>query len=970
MTNKSKGIKEVRYKILVSVSFGLLGFFTNLNTISFPFGEYTAAILLGLLFPMLIALNWGWKYGLLCAVSGGCQSMWWLWGPSNGYAIFSVVPSFTLWVVWHGIFATLRQNQKAAKWWLNMYIIEMPFRIVNTINLFTLSRWLITRNPPPWNWGANASNTISMEFSSLVAVKQAAVGYIILLMADVLLHMNPVRRFFKIKEHINSRRTGFIISTFLLLGCLFWVVDSIFCTFTGHDGRSFIDFLILNVPDHNLFVRTVVFIFCLASGLLSSMFLKRQRKAEIDFRQSEEQLLAFFNHGNIGMAITSLEKGWINVNKKLCDMLGYSKEELMGMTWTEMTYPDDLEPDLAWFNQMASGKIQNYELEKRFYRKDKSIIYTHLTVSCSRNPQGGIENVMATLQDISEKKISEKHINHLNKVLRAVRGINQLIVRERNSHTLIREGCKLLVNHRGYKSAMIVLTDEKNSPVFWAESGLGAAFKPVETMLKGFELPPCCHEGQGNDIVIIDDRHQHCAACPIAAKRVHTHSLITRLVHNSIVFGYLIVELEKDSIVDDQELTLFSEMAGDISYALNFLRTQTAHVSSEKKRASLQEQLIQAQKIESVGRLAGGVAHDFNNMLSIIMGYSNMAMDSLDANAPLYDDIKEIYMAGKRSAQITKQLLAFARQQTTAPKVLDLNSNIENMLKMLRRLIGEDIDLAWFPGSTRWQVKIDPTQLDQILANLCVNARDAIEGIGKVTIETKNVVFDDDYCADHTGFIPGEYVMFSVSDTGCGISPDILNTIFDPFFTTKKRNQGTGLGLSTVYGIVKQNNGFINVYSEPGHGTVFKIYLPRNTEQLKTIRQKEKGELPLGQGETVMLVEDDPFILKMGEKMLISLGYCVLSANSPKAAVAMAQKNTRGIDLLVTDVVMPEMNGRELSEKLQSLFPGLQTLFMSGYTANVIAHRGVLEEGIHFIPKPLSQKELAKKIRELLHGTS
>jgi len=319
-----------------------------------------------------------------------------------------------------------------------------------------------------------------------------------------------------------------------------------------------------------------------------------------------------------------------------------------------------------------------------------------------------------------------------------------------------------------------------------------------------------------------------------------------------------------------------------------------------------------------------------------------------------------------RSTNITRQLLAFARQQTIAPKVLDLNDTVESMLKMLRRLIGEDIDLAWLPETDLWPVKIDPSQVDQILANLCVNARDAIAGVGKVTIETENTSFDEAYCADHAGFAPGEYVLLAVSDDGIGIAPEILDKIFEPFFTTKGIGKGTGLGLSTVYGIVKQNNGFINVYSEPKQGTTIKIYLARHTGQTVEEYHESAVEIPLSRGETVLYVEDEGSILKLAERILTSLGYTVLTATAPGEAMRLAKEHADKIHLLITDVIMPEMNGRELSEQLRLLYPNLKILFTSGYTANVIVHRGILEEDVCFIPKPFSKKDLAVKIREAL----
>ena len=301
--------------------------------------------------------------------------------------------------------------------------------------------------------------------------------------------------------------------------------------------------------------------------------------------------------------------------------------------------------------------------------------------------------------------------------------------------------------------------------------------------------------------------------------------------------------------------------------------------------------------------------------------------------------------------------------------MLDLNETVEGMLKMLRRLIGEDIDLSWLPGKDLWPVKMDPSQIDQILANLCVNARDAISGVGKMTIETGNRIFDEDYCAAHPGFVPGEYVMLAVSDNGCGMDKETQLHIFEPFFTTKEMGKGTGLGLATVYGIVKQNNGFINVYSEPGQGTTFSIYLPRHIGKAEQTQKEDPSEPAAHGSETILLVEDEPTVLEMTRMMLEKLGYTVLAAATPGEAIRLAEAHTGEIHLLMTDVVMPEMNGRDLVRNLLTRYPNLKSLFMSGYTADVIAHHGVLDPGVNFIQKPFSIKNLAAKVREVLDNT-
>ena len=384
------------------------------------------------------------------------------------------------------------------------------------------------------------------------------------------------------------------------------------------------------------------------------------------------------------------------------------------------------------------------------------------------------------------------------------------------------------------------------------------------------------------------------------------------------------------------------------------------------QRLLLENQYRQSQKMEAVGRLAGGVAHDFNNMLGVILGFTELAINKLPIDDPIQAYLDEVRTASLRSAEITRQLLAFARKQTIAPKVLDLNDTIESMLKMLRRLIGEDIDLLWKPAIDPWQVKMDPAQIDQILANLMVNARDAIAGVGKITIETGKVEFDEPYCRTHAGFVPGRYALLAVSDNGCGMDKETLAKLFEPFFTTKEVGKGTGLGLATIYGIVKQNNGFINVYSEPGQGTTFKIYLLRQEPQEAATEQpRRSSEVPTGT-ETVLLVEDEKSLLKFARMLLEELGYTVLAAGSPREAIQLVKEYTKQIHLLMTDVVMPEMSGRDMWEQLKTLQPSLKSLFMSGYTANVIAHHGVLDEGVHFLQKPFSREALATKIREAL----
>ncbi len=378
------------------------------------------------------------------------------------------------------------------------------------------------------------------------------------------------------------------------------------------------------------------------------------------------------------------------------------------------------------------------------------------------------------------------------------------------------------------------------------------------------------------------------------------------------------------------------------------------------------EQLQQAQKMDSIGRLAGGIAHDFNNMLGVILGHTELAMELVSPDNPLHGDLVEIQKAAERSAALTRQLLAFARKQAATPKMLNLNETIEGMINMLRRLMGENIELSWKPQPDLWPIQMDPSQIDQILANLCVNARDAIADVGQITIETHNIVFRPSVADPLPDATPGDFVRIDFRDTGCGMTPETLGHIFEPFFSTKKKGLGSGLGLATVYGVVKQYNGFIQVHSQPAQGTTFHIYLPRHRGTLETQARSAPPPPPTGGHESILLVEDEPSILKITGQIIEGLGYTVRKANSPAEAIRLATEHGHEIDLLLTDVVMPEMNGRDLAQKLLLTHPKLKCLFMSGYTADVIARNGVLDKGVHFIEKPFTKPTLAAQIRKAL----
>ena len=387
---------------------------------------------------------------------------------------------------------------------------------------------------------------------------------------------------------------------------------------------------------------------------------------------------------------------------------------------------------------------------------------------------------------------------------------------------------------------------------------------------------------------------------------------------------------------------------------------------AEKELRKVEEQLRHAQKMEAVGRLAGSVAHDFNNLLSVILGHGTLLLNDLKQTDPMREEVVSILAAGGRAAELTQQLLAFSRRQVLVPRVLDLNTALRESLKILKRLLGEDIELVTRFDRKLSRVRADPGQIDQVIMNLALNARDAMPDGGKLTIETGDVTLDSSYASEHLEVVPGQYVMLAVSDTGSGMSKETQARIFEPFFTTKPVGKGTGLGLSTVFGIVKQSGGHIWVYSEPAQGTTFKVYLPVCSDPSGAPPRAASQPVTLRGTETILLVEDQDDVRRIALEILLRYGYHVIEARNAGEALLTCEQHPRTIHLLLTDVVMPQMNGRKLAERLLKIRPDLKVLFMSGYTENAIVHHGILDSGIAYLQKPLLPETLARRVRELL----
>jgi two-component system, cell cycle sensor histidine kinase and response regulator CckA len=644
------------------------------------------------------------------------------------------------------------------------------------------------------------------------------------------------------------------------------------------------------------------------------------RAARRALAKQEAQLRLALRAANQGLYDLDVQTGDAEVSPEYARMLGYEPDEFVetNARWRKRLHPDDHEPVSRAYEDYIAGRREEYRVEfrQRTRQGDWKWILS-LGKIVEYDAEGRPRRMLGTHTDITARRQAENALRE-------------------SEHRL-----RLFVEHA---PAAIAMLDRDMR--YLAVS---------RRYLIDYGLPDQDLTGRS-----------HYEVFPEIPER-------WRAAHRRCLAG-TVERAEEDAFerADGRtawvrwEIRPWLETTGEVGGLVHFSEIVTERKLAEEERRKLEDQLRQAQRMESIGRLAGGVAHDFNNMLQTILGYADLLLEDADPTSPMRADLNEIRTAASRSADLTRQLLAFARKQTISPQVLDLNETIAHLLKMLGRLIGEDIDLLFKPTSTIRPVSIDPSQVDQVLANLVVNARDAIAGVGRITIETGTVEFDEQYCRTHHGFSPGEYVLLAVSDDGCGMDEATKARLFEPFFTTKPPGQGTGLGLATVYGIVTQNRGFIHVYSEPGHGTTIRVYLPCHAAAPAQAPAPRPQVGPETGTETVLFVEDEAALLRLGTKMLEQLGYAVLPAASAAEAVSLVETYAGDIDLLITDVIMPQTSGRDLWQRLTGLRSSLKCLFVSGYTANVIAHQGVLDPGVHFLQKPFSREALAAKVREVL----
>ncbi len=636
--------------------------------------------------------------------------------------------------------------------------------------------------------------------------------------------------------------------------------------------------------------------------------IQNLKEAQEQTVQSEARFRAIFEFAPYPILISSFDDGsYIDANRAFLENTGKERNELSNLSISDII-PEILDnPDDFYERLSKYGSVINKEAQ--ILRKDGScgiISYSSVLLDIH-----GERQVISIIIDVTEEK----------------RAIEALKASEGKLRSIF-----------AAMTDLIIVLDAKGKIIEIGPTNSDPLYKPADNMVGKsiYDILPADKAG-----------------------------VVSQYIKDSLDEKRLVV-FEYDLKADGSHFWFTSSIAPlQSQHVIWVSRDISNRKKAELEREKLQDKLLQRQKLEAVGILAGGIAHDFNNMIGAIIGHAELAINALDKDSPLIQNLDRILYAAERSANLTQQLLAFARKQAITPVVFDLNESIENILKMIRRLIGEDIELLWIPGAGSCSVKMDPSQIDQILINLCVNARDAIKGNGRISIETNHICIDEEYINNHPDIAAGEYVMLTVSDNGCGIKDEDISHIFEPFFTTKGLGKGTGMGLATVYGIVKQNEGFINVDSRENEGTIFRIYIPYASQNKEDTESAGIVDIPQSKGETVLVVEDDPIFLDFIVLMLKNLSYDVISAKTPVDAISIAREVSM-IDLVITDIVMPDMNGREMAENMDKIRKDIKYLYMSGYTADVIANKGVLQKGINFIQKPFSIQEIALKIRDVL----
>ena len=706
------------------------------------------------------------------------------------------------------------------------------------------------------------------------------------------------------------------------------------------------------------------------------------RLAEEASRRSEEKYRTILEDIEEGYYEVDLAGNFAFFNDSICRIFGYPKEELTGMNNRQYTDEEYAKKLYRVFNQVYRTGEPVKGLDLEVIKKDGTKAFIEVSISPIKDSAGKPVGFRGIARDTIERKRAEealkksegeaKRLAQENAIMAEIgRIINSTLNIEEVYERFAEEVLHVIPFDR--VSVNTINPDRTSITIAYA-FGIEVDPIPVGTVLP-LDAPfeDRIISKRTSVLIQTEDESELTKSYPnlVPHFRAGLRSMIAvPLISKDQVIGILHFQSRELSAYTELDLRLAERVGNEIAGAIANAQLLIEWKQAEEGKAALQEQLRQSQKMESIGQLAGGVAHDFNNILTVIHGYSELVINSLEPANPIRDDVKEIKTAAERASALTRQLLAFSRKQVLQPKVIDLNSLVTNMVKMLRRMIGEGIKLNTLLASDLASIKADPGQIEQIMLNLAVNAKDAMPNGGTLTVETANVELDQDYANLHLNVVPGPYVMLSVSDTGVGMTPEVRERVLEPFFTTKEKGKGTGLGLATVYGIVKQSGGNIWIYSEPGQGSTFKIYLPRVEEDTDFLQQVAVAAPSQHGSETILLVEDEKMVRSLALTILKRQGYKVLEAENGDRAFSIAQEqDANSIHLLLTDVVMPGMSGHELSERLKPQCPGMRVIYMSGYTDEAIVEKhGLSAPGIHYLQKPFPPDTLVKKVRSVLDG--
>ena len=732
----------------------------------------------------------------------------------------------------------------------------------------------------------------------------------------------------------------------------------------------------------------------IAGAIANAQLYNERRRAEEGLRESEQKLMAILQGSSIPAFVIGRDHRVMYWNKALKEMSAIEPAEVIGTSRHWKAFYGEKRPCMAdllvdevidmiprWYagkytkSKFAEGA---YEAVDFFPALGKEGKWLRVTAAPIRDSRGNLIGAIETLEDITESKRAEEARRKSEEEARSLAQENAIMAEIGRiiSSTLeidevyerfAQEVQKLISVDRCVFTH--IHSEEQTATTSYA-SGLEIPGRlPGEVFPLAGSATEMAKEAKSGLVIPTEDENEVTAQVPglLPVFRAGIRSvMMIPLISRDQVIGVLNLQSIKPKAYTERELRIAERIGHQIAGAIANAQLYNERRRAEKEKAFLEEQLRQSQKMEAIGRLAGGIAHDFNNLLTVINSNSQLGLMELREWDPLKEKLDSIQKAGERAANLTRQLLAFSRRQVVEMKVIDLNTLLQDLGKMLLRVIGEDIELKIMPGSNLGRVKADPGQIEQAILNLVVNARDAMPSGGKLTIETTNMELDQEYGHTHLGVKSGQYVMLSVNDTGVGMLPEVREHIFEPFFTTKEKGKGTGLGLSTVYGVVKQSGGNIWVYSEPGHGTTFKVYLPQVDEPLEGAKKKAGREKLPGGSETILVVEDEEEVRKLAVAILKKQGYRTLEAAHGGDAFLICEQEKEGIHLLLSDIVMPEMNGPELARRLRYFYPEIRVLFMSGYTDNAILQHGMLEKEVFFLQKPFSVDGLAGKVREVL----